>query len=35
MWIPASLVYLAAGLTICGAWLKESDLQVRRLSNAG
>ncbi len=25
MWVPASLVYLAAGLILFGAWMKESD----------
>lgn len=35
MWVPASLVYLAAGLTLFAAWLKASDLQLDRLSNVG
>jgi putative membrane protein len=25
MWVPASLVYLAAGLVLFGAWIRESD----------
>jgi putative membrane protein len=32
MWVPASLVYLAAGLKLLAAWLKESDLRVERFS---
>ena len=34
MWVPASLVYLAAGLALCAAWLKASDVRLERLSNA-
>jgi putative membrane protein len=34
MWVPASLVYLTAGLALCAAWLKESDSRLQRLSNA-
>ncbi len=34
MWITASLVYLAAGLSLCAAWLKESNVRARRFSNA-
>jgi len=34
MWIPAGLVYLATGLSLCAAWLKESDVRARRFSNA-
>ncbi len=30
MWVPASLVYLAAGLWLFAAWLKESDAMVER-----
>lgn len=33
MWVPASLVYLAAGLALCAAWLKESDVRLERLSS--
>jgi cytochrome c oxidase assembly factor CtaG len=35
MWVPASLFYLAAGLWLCAAWLKESDVRLERLSSAG
>lgn len=35
MWVPASLVYLGVGLVLCAAWLKESDVRVERLSDAG
>lgn len=35
MWVPASLVYLAAGLALCAAWIKESELRVQRLSSVG
>jgi putative membrane protein len=31
MWVPASLIYLAAGLALCAAWMKESDARVERL----
>jgi cytochrome c oxidase assembly factor CtaG len=34
MWVPASLVYLAAGLALFAAWLKESDLRLERASSA-
>jgi putative membrane protein len=34
MWVPASLVYLAAGLKLLAAWIKESDVRLERLSNA-
>lgn len=34
MWVPASLVYLAAGLALCAAWLRESDVRVQRFSGA-
>ncbi len=34
MWVPASLVYLAAGLFLCAEWLKESDLRLARFSSA-
>ncbi len=34
MWVPASLVYLAAGLALFAAWLRESDLRVERASSA-
>ncbi|MFL6465585.1 MAG: cytochrome c oxidase assembly protein, partial [Bryobacteraceae bacterium] len=34
MWVPASLVYLAAGLMLCAGWLKESDARFERLSSA-
>jgi cytochrome c oxidase assembly factor CtaG len=30
MWVPASLVYLAAGLVLFGAWLRTSDSADRR-----
>jgi len=30
MWVPAGLVYLAAGLWLFGAWLKESDALLER-----
>lgn len=33
MWVPASLVYLAAGLAIFAAWLKESDVRLEKLSS--
>jgi putative membrane protein len=32
MWIPASLVYLLAGLMLCSAWLKESDVRAARIA---
>jgi len=28
MWIPAGLVYLAAGLYFCARWLRQSDAAV-------
>jgi putative membrane protein len=34
MWVPASLVYLAAGLLMIAAWLTESDVRLERLSSA-
>jgi putative membrane protein len=34
MWVPASLVYLAAGLGLFAAWLKESDVMLERASDA-
>lgn len=34
MWVPASLVYLVAGLALCAAWLSESNGQVERLRDA-
>jgi len=34
MWVPASLVYLAAGLYLFSAWLKESDALLERTSSA-
>ena len=34
MWVPASLVYLAAGLYLFSAWLKESDASLVRASRA-
>jgi cytochrome c oxidase assembly factor CtaG len=34
MWVPASLVYLAAGLYLFSAWLKESDAALVRASRA-
>ena len=34
MWVPASLVYLVAGLAMFGAWLKESDALLERVSRA-
>ncbi len=34
MWVPASLVYLAAGLYLFSAWLKESDTALVRTSRA-
>jgi len=30
MWIPASLVYIIAGLALFAAWLRESELRARR-----
>lgn len=34
MWVPASLVYLAAGLWLFAEWLKESDAMVERTRGA-
>jgi putative membrane protein len=34
MWVPASLVYLAAGLLLFSSWLKESDILLERTSGA-
>jgi putative membrane protein len=34
MWVPASLVYLAAGLYLFSEWLKESDASPARISRA-
>lgn len=34
MWVPASLVYLAAGLYLFAAWMQESDLLAERASSA-
>ena len=34
MWVPASLVYLIAGLALFAAWMKESDALLERASNA-
>jgi putative membrane protein len=34
MWVPASLVYLAAGLFLFASWLKESDMLLERTSSA-
>ena len=34
MWVPASLVYLAAGLYLFSAWLKESDVALVRAFRA-
>lgn len=34
MWVPASLVYLAAGLYLFAAWMRESDLLLERASRA-
>lgn len=34
MWVPASLVYLAAGLYLFLAWLKESDAVLEKTSSA-
>ncbi len=34
MWVPASLVYLAAGLFLFASWLKESDILLERTSGA-
>jgi len=34
MWVPASLIYLAAGLWLFAAWLKESDVMLERVRDA-
>ncbi len=34
MWVPAGLVYLAAGLWLFAAWLKESDAMLERTRSA-
>lgn len=34
MWVPASLVYLAAGLWLFAGWLKESDAMLGRVRDA-
>ena len=34
MWVPAGLVYLAAGLWLFAAWLKESDAMLERTPRA-
>ncbi len=34
MWVPASLVYLIAGLALFAAWMKESDVLLERAYNA-
>ncbi len=34
MWIPAGLVYLAVGLALFAAWLKESDAMLERTQRA-
>ena len=34
MWVPAGVVYLAAGLALFAAWLKESDAMVERTRRA-
>jgi putative membrane protein len=34
MWVPAGLVYLAAGLALFAAWLKESDALLERTPRA-
>jgi cytochrome c oxidase assembly factor CtaG len=33
MWVPASLIYLATGLILIAAWIKESDLRLERFSS--
>jgi hypothetical protein len=30
MWIPASLVYVIAGLALFAGWLREADLRAAR-----
>jgi putative membrane protein len=34
MWVPAALIYLAAGLWLFAAWLKESDAMLERTRSA-
>jgi putative membrane protein len=34
MWVPAALVYLAAGLALFSAWLNESDAMLQRIGRA-
>jgi cytochrome c oxidase assembly factor CtaG len=34
MWVPASLVYVLAGLALLAAWMKESDAMLERVSHA-
>ena len=34
MWVPGSLVYLAAGLALFAAWMRESDAVLQRTSGA-
>jgi putative membrane protein len=34
MWVPAGLVYLAAGLALFAAWLKESEAMLERTESA-
>jgi cytochrome c oxidase assembly factor CtaG len=34
MWVPASLIYVAAGLALLAAWMKESDAMLERASHA-
>jgi cytochrome c oxidase assembly factor CtaG len=34
MWVPASLVYVIAGLALLAAWIKESDAMLERASHA-
>jgi hypothetical protein len=34
MWIPASLVYVIAGLALFAGWLREADLRRQRLELA-
>lgn len=34
MWVPASLIYIGAGLYLFAAWMKESDAMVGRASHA-
>ena len=33
MWVPASIVYLVAGLALVAAWLKESEARLERASS--